>query len=236
MKLDANLSENRYQWVEKLLPAYLKQSPSTLVADIGSGTGVMRFVIEKSGGSWQGFDLEPQLKEITAWDLDYPVPQEIEQKAGVTLLMDVVEHLNNPWMAFKHISEHMLPGGYIFLTTPNPKWSRSRWFQLMKGDLLCFQPLDLELNHHVFTPWPHILERLLMDNDFVPELYVTLDGKTETPSGPFNLRYPIRWGFSVMNKWIEGRDPSACGMSLGIIARKRFLSPVSSTNYTLINP
>jgi SAM-dependent methyltransferase len=221
MKLSANLDINRYEWVKQLLPEYLKKSPSTVVADIGSGTGVMRAPIESAGGIWQGFDLEPQLPEITSWDLDYSVPAEIQEKAGVVLLMDVVEHLNNPWNAFKHISEHMLPGGYLFLTTPNPRWSRSRWFQLMQGDLICFQPIDLELNHHVFTPWPHILERLLLDNDLEPQLYITLDGKAVMPGAPYNHRYPVRYLFYLMNKWIEGRDPSACGMSLAILARKR---------------
>jgi len=91
---------------------------------------------------------------------------------------------------------------------------------LANGTPACFTQSDLDLNHHVFTPWPHIVERLLADCGLTVIRYDTLDGRTQWPRGPITLRYPVRFGLACVNKWIESRDRSACGMSYGIVARK----------------
>jgi hypothetical protein len=79
----------------------------------------------------------------------------------------------------KNISAAMAPGGFLILTTPNPGWSTSRISLILKGFLTCFTQSDLDLNHHVFIAWPHILKKLLSDNDFEIVEYVTLDGPTK---------------------------------------------------------
>jgi SAM-dependent methyltransferase len=151
------------------------------------------------------------------WDLDDPPPNEWE-KGGVALLLDVIEHCNNPGLALRHVSQILLPGAFLILTTPNPLWSRSRFEALAKGLPTCFKQSDLDLNHHVFTPWPHILQRLLSDSGFAIRHYFTLDGKTNWPRPRAQLKYPARLLFAMLNKLVESRDPSACGMSYGILA------------------
>lgn len=121
----------------------------------------------------------------------------------------------------QHLSDTLLPGGFLILTVPNPRWSRSRYYALAHGNLACFTQLDLDLNHHVFTPWPHIVENLLSDIGFSVEDYVTLDGSTKLPKGIHNVYYPMRYMFALLNLAIEHRDPTSCGMSYGIIARKK---------------
>ncbi len=123
-------------------------------------------------------------------------------------------------MAVRHLANTLLPGGFLILNTPNPRWSRSRFYALDKGNLACFTQSDLDLNHHVFTPWPHIVEKLLNDTGFSIKTYVTLDGPTSWPSSPYNLRFPLRCAFALVNMGIERRDPTACGMSYGVIAQK----------------
>lgn len=219
MKVSANLSLSRYDWTRQCLHELLPLAPSSIVSDIGAGGGEMRSLTEASGGKWQGFDLCPQCPEIHCWDLDRPAPGEC-QPAGMILLLDVLEHLNNPWLAVRHLADTLLPGGFLILTTPNPRWSRSRYYALAKGNLACFTQSDLDLNHHVFTPWPHIVEKLLFESGFTLENYVTLDGHTSWPGSPYNLRYPLRCAFALLNMAIERRDSTACGMSYGIVARK----------------
>ncbi|MBE9174999.1 methyltransferase domain-containing protein [Synechocystis salina LEGE 06155] len=219
MKLSQNLAISRYQWAEVCLKKLLHQVNSPVVSDIGAGNGQMKSITESSGGVWQGFDLIPQKPEIHHWNLDFPMPSHF-QSPGIIIMLDVLEHLNNPWLGVQNLANTLLPDGYLILTMPNPKWSRSRFYNLASGYLACFTQSDLDLNHHVFTPWPHIIERLLEDIGFTIEDYVTLDGKTTLPRSPYNFRYPLRFAFSLMNIMLEKYDPTACGMSYGILAKK----------------
>lgn len=219
MQLNGNLDLSRYEWVPALLGSLLAGSPSREMLDIGAGDGRMQTPIEAAGGNYRGFDLFPAHPQITRWNLD-EAPDKSSPLAGGALLLDVIEHCNNPGLALRHIAEALLPGAFLILTAPNPRWSRSRLSAVASGYPACFTPSDLDLNHHVFTPWPHIVEWLLRDAGFRVEQYVTLDGKTRWPGAPYHLRYPVRLGVALAMKTIERRDPSACGMSYGVVARK----------------
>jgi SAM-dependent methyltransferase len=219
MKLSGNSSHSRYQWAEAQLAAALHPVTGKMVADIGTGDSRMRNVVETLGAQWRGYDLDPLVEGVTRWDIEQAADSTFP-KANVILMLDVVEHLGNPWQALRNVSSLLLPGGHLIMTTPNPLWSRSRMWALATGNAICFTQSDLDLNHHVFTPWPHIVERLLADSDLVVHRYDTLDGRTEWPSAPYNIRYPIRLGLACIHKWIERRDPAACGMSYGMVARK----------------
>jgi len=219
LKLNENANLNRYDWTAARLPELVSKAPAKHVADIGAGDGRMQAAVEKAGGIWNGFDLFPQSSNILRWDLDEACPG--TERPGVAIMLDVVEHLNNPWNAIRNVSDYLLPGGYLIITTPNPLWSRSRLLAVLEGEPPCFTQSDLDLNHHVFVPWPHIVQQLLLDRNMVVEHYATIDGKTQWPGAPYNLRYPVRILFSLLGQWIEGRDPRACGMSYAFIARKK---------------
>lgn len=219
LTLRANLAESRFEWAEQCVASLLARAPSHRVADIGAGEGKMRAAVERYGASWQGFDLAPAAPGVIQWDLDEPAPARAD-RPGIVLLLEVVEHLRNPWRAMQNVADLLAPGGYLVLTTPNPRWSRSRMYALAQGVPACFTEDDLRVNHHVFTPWPHILARLLGDVGLTVEDYVTIDGRTQWPAGPWTLRYPIRAALAAANKLVERRDPTACGMTYGIVARR----------------
>jgi hypothetical protein len=220
MQLFDNLNISRYDWAAQCLQELLPKSPSCVVSDIGAGNNIMRSVIEQYGGKWQGFDLIPQSTEIQKWDFSQSPHCEFPM-SGLALCLDVLEHLENPWISMQNISSILLSGAFLIISTPNPKWSRSRFLNLAQGYLSCFTQSDLDLNHHVFVVWPHILERLLADTGFEIVRYVTLDGSTAWPQAPYNFRYPLRCGFAILNMIVERNDPTACGMSYGVIARKK---------------
>jgi hypothetical protein len=219
MKLDAVLGLDRYTWAAEVIRELLPTSPAPIVADIGAHCDRMQSAVASAGGQWRGFDLVPASADVVRWDLDSPAPAGA-QRPGMALLMDVLEHLGNPWLGMKHVVEFMLPGAYLVITTPNPRWSRSRFYELAKGTPGCFTQSDLDFNHHVFVAWPHIAERLLRDHGLTVERYVTLDGPTALPGRPLGLRYPVRLAFSLACRAIERRDPTACGMSYGLVARR----------------
>lgn len=186
---------------------------------MGAGDGRMRSFVDRGGGEYHGFDLAPADNSIVRWDLSEPLDNTLP-KAGVALLLDVVEHCDNPQLGLRHVSEALLPGGFLLLTTPNPRWSRSRLYAVSSGYPTCFTESDLQVNHHVFPAWPHILQHHLEKVGLRAEEYVTLDGWTRWPRSPLNLRYPLRLLLAASMKVIETHDPSACGMSYALLARK----------------
>jgi len=212
----ANLTLDRYEFAFDTLRA-LKPLTSKLVFDIGSGEGQMRR-IESFGLSWHGFDLNPS-PGSQRWDLNEPYSGSL-LPPGAVLLLDVIEHCVNPGLALKNIAAILLPNTPMIMTMPNPRWSRSRVHALFHGVPACFTQADLDINHHVFTPWPHIMEKMLRDVGFVIENYVTLDGTTRVWDRPISITYPLRCLNSLSHVLIEKIDRSACGMSFGLTVRK----------------
>jgi len=214
----ANLDKSRYVYAANAMRRYGAAFPGSLVFDVGAGDDGMRQDAEKAGLKWRGFDLDPRYPGIHRWDLSTPCPA--EEKAAIVLMLDVIEHMVNPGLAFCNVAQAMKPGAILILTAPNPRWSRSRVHALLHGYPACFTQSDLDNNGHVFTPWPHVMLKLLADAGFAIEEYVTLDGKTVWPWPPSSLNYPLRLAHAAINKAIEWGDPSACGMSFGMLARR----------------
>ena len=223
MKLTENLSLNRYEWAGKKIAEICRgytQTKKTDLFDIGSRDNVLKQYINLGEVNYKAFDLDPIDPEAQVWNIEDPFPYH-HQSPQIISLLEVVEHLNNPWLSVKNLANVIEPGGYLILTTPNPAWSTSRLNMLINGFLTCFTINDLNVNHHVFIPYQHILEKLLSDNNFEIVEYVTLDGDTklfnkDLKFSSFLLQLPAR----VVKKAIEKRDATSKGMSYGIIARK----------------
>lgn len=219
MKIAENRTLSRYEWAPEQVRKLLPHSVGRIVADIGAGDARIHASITDAGGEWFGYDLKPIGDGVQTWNVEQAAGPEFP-KAAIVLMLDVLEHLCNPWCAMQNVADHLLPDGHLILTTPNPLWSRSRMWALAHGTPTCFTQSDLDLNHHVFTSWPHIVERLLCDCGLTVIRCDTLDDRTKWPSGPITLRYPVRLALACANKWIESRDPAACGMSYGVVAKK----------------
>ena len=220
MHLNANLDASRYEYG---LTVAQRMPPSTgarVVFDIGAGEGSMKQPLETARYQWFGFDLNPRDETIRHWDLTFPCPL-LGSAPSLVLCLDVIEHLLNPGLALANIAKVLQPNGGLVITTPNPRWSRSRLWAVLHGNLACFTQQDLEANGHIFPAWPHVLEKMLSDAGFEIVEYVTLDGKTAWPRRPFSLRYPLRCLLSLVMMAIEAFDRSACGMSYGVTARLR---------------
>lgn len=217
---DRHMQCSRYEFALEMTARYLRESPCSVVYDVGAGDGRLAAGVSELGGSWIGFDRDPRDSGVAAWNVDEPCPRP-GAVAGLVLLLDVVEHLGNPQQAIARIADAMRPGATLILTTPNPRWSWSRLYGLIHGVPACFTELDLRLNGHVFTAWPHILSCMLDQAGLVVEEYVTLDEKSAWPSRPYTARYILRLGRALCCRLIESMDPSACGMSYGMVARKR---------------
>jgi hypothetical protein len=223
MHLNDNSILNRYEWtakkIEEITDKFLKTKHVTLF-DIGARDSVLKQYITSPEITYKAFDLDPLDQSVEKWDIETPFPYAHSTPQIVTML-EILEHLNNPWLCMANVAQKIMPGGYLILTTPNPAWSTSRVDLLRKGYLTCFTQSDLDLNHHVFTAWPHITRRLLTDQGFEIIEYSTLDGKTRIfDEKLYGLSLPVKLIFRLIKKIIESRNPAACGMSYGIIAKR----------------
>jgi hypothetical protein len=177
---------NRGEWAELKLSQVISKLPNKTVSDIGSGWGWFRPVVEKFNLEWQPFDFVKKIKESTIWDLNNPAPVNV-QKPGFVVFMEVLEHLANPELGIRNISEHIETGGYMVLTTPNPLSAESKFSLLFKNNLYAFQNKHLG-EHHVYVPLPHVVKFHLENNDF-DVLEMSTIGKLSIPKFTFRLNY-----------------------------------------------
>jgi hypothetical protein len=223
MYLNENSPLNRYEWAAEKIKEIIgnhSETKNITLFDIGSRDSILKKYIDTLEITYKAFDLEPLDDSAEQWDIETPFPYSYPGPQIITFL-EIIEHLKNPWLCIKNIANLIEKGGYMILTTPNPAWSTSRLDLLKNGYLSCFRQSDLELNHHVFTPWPHIINRLLTDSGFEIIEYSTLDGGTSIFDK--NLRgfsLPLKLVSRLAKKVIEKKDPASCGMSYGIIAKR----------------
>lgn len=215
MLIDKNLDLNRYEWASSFINNLSETKPT--IYDIGAKDSIIYRSITKNI-HYQGFDLNPEIPSIHEWDLNNP-QKDLAETCDYILFLEVIEHLNNPWNCISNLSNVLKTGGRIILTTPNPFWSESRFTLFHRGIMQCFTDDDLKLNHHVFTPWPHIIEKLLNDHNLIIEEYVTLDGRTKVFDKNL-LKNPFRFFKRLIKKYLEYQSPASRGMSYGIIAKK----------------
>jgi 2-polyprenyl-3-methyl-5-hydroxy-6-metoxy-1,4-benzoquinol methylase len=215
MKDSINEYINREVFANMMLDKYYQEAPNDIVSDIGAGFGFMKAKIESLEKQWQPFDYYKKHEEITVWDLNETAPN-LAKKAGMVVFLEVLEHLSNPGLALKNIADHMEQGAFIILTTPNPRSSKSVINLYKKGALYSFQEKHIK-EHHVFTPWEHVVRFLLESTGFEVLEYgvVDLNYRKRKP-GNFKDRFKI-----IIERYIERKHPKSKGLSYGIVARKK---------------
>ena len=213
--------DSRFDWAIRTLKEIKEKNPGIkTVFDIGSGSALLKEAVVNMGLQYFSFDLFPPNDQVRRWNVDDKFPY--EGKADVIIFLEILEHLNNPWLGVTNVADTLNPGGSILLSTPNPSWSEARLALLSKGALGLFTEHDLEVNHHVFTPWQHITRFLLENTGFRDIQFFTLGKKTHITDYPFwGLKLPFRVVFRGIKKIIESRDKKAIGASYGVLARKK---------------
>lgn len=206
---------NRSEFAHAMIDKYYGQTPNNFISDIGAGYGHMKQKIEAVGGIWQPFDYVKKMDFSIIWDLNDAAPTNVS-KAGMVTFLEVLEHLGNPLLGIQNISNHIEKGGILILTTPNPQSSKNRLNLLLKGVLYAFQEKHLK-EHHVFTPWEHVVRHFLNSAGFEILEYAIVDTAYQNRKLT-SLKDAIKF---YMEKFIEFRNDKAKGMSYGMVAIKK---------------
>jgi 2-polyprenyl-3-methyl-5-hydroxy-6-metoxy-1,4-benzoquinol methylase len=191
LKINSNMIVKNYNYLRGdyailKLDEVKSQLKSTVVSDIGSGFGWFQDPILERNLIWQPFDYVKKIEESIIWDLNNAAPENVIQPDFVVFL-EVLEHLSNPELGIRNISNHINKGGYMVLSTPNPFSARSRFTSFFKGQLYAFQPKHL-LEHHVFVPLPYVVKYFLESNGFQILEHVTL-GRIPFPKFKVHVNY-----------------------------------------------
>jgi 2-polyprenyl-3-methyl-5-hydroxy-6-metoxy-1,4-benzoquinol methylase len=202
---------NRGEFANTKLDKYYSKAPNTVISDIGAGFGHMEQKVESLKAVWQPFDYFKKIEKSKVWDLNKVAPLDAE-KAGMVLFLEV---LGNPMLAIQNIAKHIEKGGFLILSTPNPQSSKNTFHLFLKGTLYAFQKKHLK-EHHVFTPWEHIVRYFLETNGFEILEYAIIDMDYKKSKSK-SLKDAIKM---YIEKYIEYRNVKAQGMSYGLVAKK----------------
>jgi 2-polyprenyl-3-methyl-5-hydroxy-6-metoxy-1,4-benzoquinol methylase len=100
------------------------------VLDIGCATGAVSFGLKETYGAWTwGCELDTvaaqrarsRLDRVTTRPLDQWSGEDLELLSTVdtVLLLDVLEHMYNPWAQLQRLSRHLLPQAQVIVSLPN---------------------------------------------------------------------------------------------------------------------
>lgn len=207
----------RFPWaINKLVQSNLPCG--SYVFDVGAGNGIMRKPVQEAGFNYLAFDKVPG-DNILRWNLEEPFS--FQYRPAAVLFLEVIEHLSNPLLSLKNLSSIMPLGSVLILSTPNPEWSDSRISLLKNGYLTMFNEGDLVENHHVFTPWKHIVIYMLKQSGFEIKEISPIGKPTNLVAKPFfDARLPFRLFYRLLKRTIEAIDTNSVGALYGIVAVK----------------
>ena len=134
---------------------------STRILDFGCGNGstLMRLKKERGCTELYGVDIrksyEAELKEKLdeAWIMDLGEPDiELDDKYlyyfNYILMLDVVEHLYDPWYVLPKVARYLAPSGKLIISVPNFRnWGL--WFNVVLGEFSYGKPGGIMNEEHI---------------------------------------------------------------------------------------
>lgn len=177
---------DRGQWAELKLSEVVNKLPNKTISDIGAGFGWFQPIAKRFQLEWQPFDYFSKINESTIWDLNNPAPENAIHP-GFVVFLEVLEHLSNPELGIRNIANHIVKGGYMVLSTPNPFSAASKFSMVFKNRLYAFQEKHI-VEHHVYVPLPHIVQFHLENNGFEVIEMATI-GTIMAPKFYFKINY-----------------------------------------------
>jgi SAM-dependent methyltransferase len=206
------------------------------VVDVGCGRGAFSVRLADAGFAVVGLDLVPAAEQSATrfayFEVDLFDPtaraQFVVDHGGsfdVVVLLEVIEHVHDPWETLRFARQLLRDGGMLLLSTPNITSFYSRFLFLISGRLHQFEQADLEYGH--INPMSAMMVRtVLSDTGF------ELIDKAPGPPMPVlvwaSAMPTLRWRLLHTITWIAAaafiplmRGGNLDGWSLFFVARVR---------------
>ena len=217
MKIKIYKKYNRESWAIEKLDKIKDSLPNNVISDIGAGFGWFENYAIRANLEWQPFDYYRKIEKCTIWDLNNPAPEN-SKKPGLIVFLEVLEHLSNPELGIKNISNHLLKDGYILLSFPNVFSAESKVELLLKNRFYAFQEKHL-LEHHVYIPLPHVVQ-FHMENIGFEIIEISTLGSFKFPKFHFSFSFIKSIIHYLLVKFFIILKPDSEGNTLAIFAKK----------------
>lgn len=137
------------------------------VLDLGAGTGILSFKLQKLGFDVIALDITKEnyaAEHITFVNADanYKLPFESECFDYV-LSVETIEHLENPWQFLRETHRILKPKGILILTSPNVETIQNRIWFFLRGRFNYFGDNDIEEINHVTPIFTSFLNYMIKD-------------------------------------------------------------------------
>lgn len=206
------------------------QPPGKLVeGGVGSARNMLTF--QELGYDVSGFDVMPESIETAKskglhaelHDLAEPWPVEKESLQAVVLL-DVLEHIEDPVAVLKNVSEALAPGGGVVVTVPAYQWMFSDWdkalghYRRYTMKMLRSQAEEAGLNVVSLTHWNAFTLPAAMAVRSCEKVFPK--GRSAEFPRVSKLTNRMLLGCAAAERWMMDRVPVPCGLSVvGVLSK-----------------
>ncbi len=164
-----NIYDSENFAIHEIVMPLFEQKRSETVIDLGAGKGTTTALLKRLGLNVKACDSNPALFrpgdiEIKKVNLDEKLPYASNQFDNA-LAIEVVEHLENPWLFFREVYRIMKKGGTLVISTPNTNSINSRVRYLLFGTLPYFSEHAYRNIYHVSPIFIWNLRRMI-ENKF----------------------------------------------------------------------
>jgi 2-polyprenyl-3-methyl-5-hydroxy-6-metoxy-1,4-benzoquinol methylase len=168
------MDSNRYKGLKIYAPPRLHEGvmdyiaelldPDARILELGAGTGAFSRRLKDNGyNNIIASGIEPgiyELKDVPYifLDLNQPLAPEHHAAYDAVVAIEVVEHVENVFGFFRKVALMLKAGGLAFITTPNIFSVMSRLMFIHSGNLLWFNPIEVDRTGHIQILPPWLLE------------------------------------------------------------------------------
>ena len=119
--------------------------PSCRILDIGAGEGAFSLRLHRMGHNVHAVDVDDSGFDVPEVSFTGVKPEDSlsdifgQEQFQAVVAIEVLEHMTSTWKFFNEAMKLLVPGGYLFVTTPNLCSFYSRVVFLKEGRLFHFQ-------------------------------------------------------------------------------------------------
>ncbi len=174
MRLENIHKTPNFELHEIAIPLFKNKKRESII-DLGAGRGTASSLLKKFGLEVKACDIDKKLfkpkdVEFKEIDLNKELPYKNEEFDNA-IAIEVIEHLDNPWIFFKEVHRIMKKHGKFVVSTPNVESINSRIQYLRKATLPYFSQHAYKSMHHATPIFTWNLKRMIEKKFRIKKIY-----------------------------------------------------------------